>query len=151
MNLMALIAELGPWNWLILAAVLFTLEMFAPGIFLLWFGLAAALVGAIALSVPIAWQFQFVAFGVFSVISLLLARRFVLNKDKESDRPLLNKRAMQHVGRSYVLVEEISNGRGKVKIGDSLWPVEGPDMPAGQTVTVTGANGVTLLVEEKAA
>ena len=32
---------LGPWNWMILAAILFVLEVTAPGIFFMWFGLAA--------------------------------------------------------------------------------------------------------------
>ena len=37
---------LGPWNWMILAAILFVLEVMSPGIFLMWFGMAAAVTGA---------------------------------------------------------------------------------------------------------
>ena len=36
------IAALGAWSWMIAAAVLFVLELVAPGIFLMWFGVAAA-------------------------------------------------------------------------------------------------------------
>ena len=42
---MSILASLGPWNWMILAATLLVLEMLAPGIFLMWFGFAAALTG----------------------------------------------------------------------------------------------------------
>ena len=36
---------LGPWAWMILAAILFALEVMSPGIFLMWFGMAAAATG----------------------------------------------------------------------------------------------------------
>lgn len=38
-------------------------------------------------------------------------------------------------------------GRGKIKAGDSLWLVSGPDLPAGSQVRVTGQDGVVLRVE----
>ena len=41
------IVALGAWNWMILAAILFVLELLAPGIFLMWFGAAAAVTGLI--------------------------------------------------------------------------------------------------------
>ncbi len=142
-------AELGAWNWLILAALFFVLELFAPGIFLVWFGIAAAVVGVIALTVDIGWQLQFVLFAALALAAALLARRYLRSHEDETDRPLLNRRAEQHVGRSYVLAEAIENGRGKVKIGDTLWRVEGPDAPEGTRVTVTGADGTVLIVERE--
>ena len=33
---MQTILALGAWNWLILAAILFALELLSPGIFLMW-------------------------------------------------------------------------------------------------------------------
>ena len=33
----------GKWNWLILAAIFFVLELLAPGAFMLWLGLSALL------------------------------------------------------------------------------------------------------------
>jgi membrane protein implicated in regulation of membrane protease activity len=140
--------ELGAWNWLILAALFLALEIMAPGIFLVWFGIAAALVGVLALMVEIAWQWQLVLFAVLSVAAVYLAQKYLRGDGEEpSDRPLLNRRALQHVGKSYVLAEPIENGRGTVKIGDSLWRVEGPDAPQGKRVTVTGADGTVLQVK----
>jgi membrane protein implicated in regulation of membrane protease activity len=49
--------------------------------------------------------------------------------------------------RQFVLHEAIHEGRGKVKAGDSLWLVSGPDLPAGTRVRVTGQDGVILKVE----
>ncbi len=53
-----LLVSLGSWNWLIVAVILLLIELLAPGIFMLWLGLAAFLVGTITLvvAVPAAWQ-----------------------------------------------------------------------------------------------
>ena len=40
-----IIISLGPWNWLIAGMVLLGLELIAPGMFLLWLGIAALAVG----------------------------------------------------------------------------------------------------------
>ena len=64
-----------------------------------------------------------------------------------SDQPDLNRRAAQLVGRVLIVEEAIEGGRGKVRVGDTLWPVEGPDAPVGAEVRVTAAKATVLLVE----
>jgi hypothetical protein len=68
----------------------------------------------------------------------------------DSDLPDLNIRGQQYIGRSLVVEQAIQNGRGKVRVGDSLWAAEGPDTPAGARVTVTAARGTVLVVERAA-
>ena len=65
----------------------------------------------------------------------------------KSDQPNLNRPAAQLVGRVLILAEAIEGGRGKVRVGDTLWPAEGPDAPEGAEVRVTAANGTVLVVE----
>ncbi|KAB2915776.1 MAG: NfeD family protein [Hyphomicrobiaceae bacterium] len=65
-----------------------------------------------------------------------------------SDQPDLNRRTAQFVGRVLVLEEAIEGGRGKVRVGDTLWSAEGPDTPAGSRVRVTAVRGHLLVVEE---
>jgi hypothetical protein len=43
-----IVAKLGTWNWLILAVVLMGIETFAPGVFMLWLGIAALIVGLLS-------------------------------------------------------------------------------------------------------
>jgi len=50
------------------------------------------------------------------------------------------------IGRRVMVVEPIVNGRGKVKVGDSVWLVEGADCAVGSLVEVVGVQGVTLKV-----
>jgi len=141
---------LGSWSWFILAVLLFILETALPGVHFLWFGLAAVLVGVMALATDLAWPWQALAFGAIAVLMVFAVRRVSRIEAKEGDLSDLNARAQQYVGRSLVLAEAIENGRGKVRVGDSLWQAEGPDVPCGARVKVTAANGTVLVVEPSA-
>jgi len=148
---MQLLYTLGPWNWFILAVVLFILETMIPGVHFLWFGLAAVVVGFLALAIGVAWPWQVLAFGLISVLAVFWVRKYARPDMAISDLPDLNVRGQQYIGRSLVVEQAIQNGRGKVRVGDSTWVVEGPDAPAGARVTVTGAKGTVLVVERATA
>src|SRR3990170_5734186 len=143
---METLIALGAWNWMILAAILFVLELLAPGIFLMWFGLAAAVTGLIVFRYDVAWQWQLIWFCGLSLASVLVAAKYLRKHPLESERPLLNERAAQLIGQTFDLLDPIVNGRGSVKIGDSIWRVEGPDLPKGARITVVGADGTLLKV-----
>jgi membrane protein implicated in regulation of membrane protease activity len=64
----------------------------------------------------------------------------------KSDQPNLNRRGAQFVGLTVRVEEAIEHGRGKVRVGDTLWTAEGPDAPAGAEVRVTAADGPLLRV-----
>ncbi|GMU44521.1 MAG: NfeD family protein [Xanthomonadales bacterium] len=140
-----------PTEWIIAGLVLLLLEVFAPGAFLLWFGLAALVVGAAVWIVPVLpWQVQIVAFALLSTGALLGFRAWRSKRGPAPvDQPLLNKRTEQLVGRSFDLDEPIVNGRGKVKIGDALWTVVGEDLPVGTRIRVTGTREQMLVVERQ--
>jgi len=150
-SLYALFAGFGPWNWFILAVLLFILETVVPGVHFLWFGLAAVVVGMLALAIGFAWPWQVVAFGIISVLMVFWVRRFYRVEAAQTDLPDLNIRGQQYIGRSLVVEQAIQNGRGKVRVGDTLWAAEGPDTPAGTRVTVTAAKGTVLVVERASA
>ncbi|RUU74056.1 NfeD family protein, partial [Mesorhizobium sp. M7A.T.Ca.TU.009.01.3.1] len=61
-----IVSELGPWNWMVLGFILLVMEVIAPGIFMLWIGIAALIIGAVSLLVRDAgfwtWQVQVLAF-----------------------------------------------------------------------------------------
>jgi membrane protein implicated in regulation of membrane protease activity len=143
---METIIALGAWNWMILAAVLFVLELLSPGIFLMWFGVAAAVTGLIVFRYDVSWQWQLVWFCGLSLASVLLAAKYLRKHPLESERPLLNERAVQLIGQSFDLVDPIVNGRGSIHIGDSIWRVQGPELPKGARITVVGADGTLLKV-----
>jgi membrane protein implicated in regulation of membrane protease activity len=138
--------NLGGWNWFILAVVMLLLESMIPGIHFMWFGMAAVALGAITLFVPMSVPLQLVLFALIAIAMILLARRFWAPQTIKTDVPELNIRGHQYVGRTVTVEEAISNGRGKVRVGDTLWTAEGPDTPVGTKVKVTGVNGTVLVV-----
>lgn len=142
------ITELGPWVWMLLGFVLLTLEIFAPGVFLLWIGIAALLVGALSLQLwdwaSWTWHAQVLTFVVLSLASAYLGKRITNNSPENSDQPLLNQRGAQMIGRTATLTEAIREGRGRIKLGDTTWRVSGPDLPIGTQVRVVAAGDTDL-------
>jgi membrane protein implicated in regulation of membrane protease activity len=148
MSMVALLAQFGSWNWLLLAVALFALEAVVPGVHFVWFGLAASLVGLLALATDITWQWQLLAFAGFAIASVFVARRLARADARPSDTPDLNERGHQYVGRLVIVEEAIRGGRGKVRVGDTVWQAEGDDLPAGSRVRITGAHDTVLMVAE---
>ena len=133
--------------WGCIALGLIAAEVLAPGAFLLWLGIAAAVVAVVVLAfpdLPHLWQA-----ALFVGVSLALIpayRHFFRGADAVTDQPLLNRRSEQFVGQSFLLHSAIVRGVGRVQVGDALWTVNGPDLPAGARVRVTGADAMTLTV-----
>jgi membrane protein implicated in regulation of membrane protease activity len=136
------------WHWLILALVLAGIEMLTPGFFAIWLGGAALITGLVVLVVSsMSWEGQLILFAVLAVVSVLAWYRFGRRMQIATDDATLNRRGDALVGRTGDLVEPIVNGRGKVKIDDSVWRAEGRDAPIGTRMAVTGVQGAILQVE----
>ncbi len=146
-----IILELGPWSWWVLGLVLLAAEVVAPGVFLVWIGIAAILTGVVSLLLWEAgfwvWQLQLVFFAALSIAAVFAGRRLLARSGNVSDEPLLNQRGASLIGRTAVLTQPIAEGRGRIRLDDTTWSVEGPDLPAGTRVKVIGANGGRLTVE----
>ena len=150
--LAAFLFGIDHWHWWVLGVILLVGEMLAPGVFLLWMGIAAGITGIVVLLVPeMDWRYQFLLFAVLAVISVLAARFYLKRRPIETDRPALNRRGQQYVGRTFTLAEAVENGRGKLHVDDTMWRITGPDLAAGQQVEVVGVDGVLLQVAPVAA
>src|SRR5580700_8997368 len=142
------LAAIGIWNWFIAGALLLILEILAPGVFMLWLGLAALLVGLLSLAIDWSWQVQFVAFAAFAIAAIPLWRRLAVRGETPTDQPFLNRRADALIGRVVTLEKPIVDGSGTIAIGDTVWRVTGADIAAGRRVKVTGVDGTALHVSE---
>ena len=138
--------------WWILALLLIAGELLLPGYFLLWIGLAAAAMGVVLWVDPtLGLLAQAILFGLLAFASCVSYARWLrpgLERRAPGDERL-NRRAEQMIGQRYELVEPIVNGRGRVKIDDSVWSAEGDDAPDGAKVLVTGVRGAVLTVERR--
>lgn len=138
-----------PWLWSILAVILVAVEIMAPGVYFMWFGLAAGLVATVLWAgADLPWQGQGLLFAVFSIVTVVVGDRWVRRHPIKTDHPNLNRRAEQLIGQTYRLDDALINGAGKLAIGDSVWLVSGQDIPAGSIVRVVAVDGSVLRIEQ---
>lgn len=142
------LTTLDHWSWWVLALALFVIELAMPGVVFLWLALAASATGlAVWLLPDMGWQISFVMFAILSVIAIVIGRKVWRPGHMPSADPTLNKRAEQYIGQTFTLDTDLTNGRGRIHVGDSSWLANGPDLPAGSKVKVTAVNGSVLEVE----
>ena len=135
------------WFWLSLGLLLGVAELVAPGFFLMWLGLAALIVGGLDYFLPITVAYQVAMFAILSVLTVFAGKKFLQKNPIETEDANLNDRGARLTGEIVTVVEAITNGNGRVKVGDSVWSARGVDSAIGSRVRVTGADGAVLLVE----
>ena len=141
--------QLEFWHWLILAAALAGIEILTPGFFFIWLGGAALITSVVALVAPgLTWENQVLVFALLSAVSVLGWYRFRHRLVIKSDDMTLNRRGEQLLGRNATLSEPIVNGRGQIKIDDTVWRCEGDDLAAGTKVKVVALRGAIVAVEK---
>jgi membrane protein implicated in regulation of membrane protease activity len=142
------LASMTEWHWLILGIVLVVAEIAAPGTFLLWPGLAAIIVGLLNAIIPsLPWTYSIVIWAILSVLTIV---GFLFYRKKNPSNIIsntLNQRGSQYIGERYTLDKPIINGKGDMRVGDSVWKVVcTQDLPAGSVVIVTALEGTSLRV-----
>ena len=140
------------WSLLLVVAMLLALaELALPGVFLIWFATAAAATALVVLAIPVMpWWVILLVFALFSTISLMVGYRFYGAKAQRDDEAsLLNNRMALQIGRSGIVESAIKydGGVGRIKLGDTTWSARGPVLAKGDPVTVSGYDGLVLLVE----
>lgn len=138
----------GAWTWLVVGLVLIALEAMLPGIFFIWLGVAALLTGIVDWAFGWSWQTNLVVFAGLALLSCLAGWRLTRRKDQDfGAAPSLNRRSQALVGREFLLDRAIIAGEGRIRVGDSVWAVTGPELPAGAKIRVTRADGARISVE----
>ena len=146
--MLAFLDELGPWTWVIAGVILIILEGVAPGVFLVWFGIAALLTGLLDGAVGLSWQAATLTFGALALISVLVGRKLTGAGPKpDRSEKHLNEGADALIGKAFTLDRPIIAGEGWIRINDTVWRVLGPDAPENTRVRVTGVEGTRLIVQ----
>ncbi|HEY6084141.1 MAG TPA: NfeD family protein [Nitrospira sp.] len=136
------------WYWMVLGLILLGAEMTTPGgFYILFFGLAALLVGTLAGldAVQLDWL-QWLLFSVIAIVSLVLFRGPLLAR--------LNSGNVGHsdidsmVGEIAVPLEPLGAGdTGKAELRGTTWTAKNVGsvlLQKGQRVKVTRVEGLTL-------
>lgn len=142
------------WHWFILGLLLLIGEALGAAGFLLGTAVASLIMGIVvwiadASGILIPWYVQVFMGSVLAVVcSLLYWKKFRAEKTPD-ERPELNNRTMQLIGRRLVLAEDIEF-EGRVQIGDTFWKVRSSEsLKAGDNVEVIGADASTLEIEKR--
>lgn len=137
------------WYWLILGFVLLIGEAIIPGIFLLWWGLAAFIVGILnsIITIPAAWDW--IIFAALAVIASLAWWRYQHNKDQlEDPHTALNQRGIAMLGQQGIITDIQHNHIGRAHFGDTTWRIKGKNLQCGDIIKVISIDGITLQVEK---
>jgi membrane protein implicated in regulation of membrane protease activity len=147
MVLFDLFVQYGPWAWFVIGLILLALELVLPGGWFLWLGAGGILTGVLAFIPGLTWPWQVTIFGLMALAIVIGWTAFSRTHKPRTDRPLLNRRAYSYVGHEGVLDEPIVDGFGRIRLGDTIWRIAGPDLAAGQRVRIVDADGAVLKVE----
>jgi membrane protein implicated in regulation of membrane protease activity len=137
------------WYWAVFGVVLAVIEVAVPAMVCIWLAGAALGVAAITWRYSgLSWEHQALIFAVLAIGSVTLGRMAFAPATRSEPRDIrLNRRAENYIGRRLTLDAPIIDGRGRVKVDDTVWLVAGPDLPAGAHVQVTGTDNTVLRVE----
>jgi len=136
-------------GWMIIAVILIGLEFLAPGIYFMWVGFAALVVSGVTYLFPeLSWVIQTLMFSGLAVVFVLVGRKYIMEKENKSEDPTLNRRGSQYVGKTCEVAVDFKNGKGKIKIEDTLWTATGAkDFKVGSSVKIVAQDGTKFEVE----
>lgn len=138
------------WYWLLLGLLLLGAEMMTPGgFYILFFGLAALAVGAIAaLNLVQGDSAQWLLFSGIAVASLLVFRGPLLARMNAAEVKHPDVDSM--LGEIAIPIDTLAAGAvGKVELRGTTWSAKNTDastLNKGQRSKVTGMDGLTLLI-----
>lgn len=135
------------WLWMIAGVVMLTAEILLPGVFLVWIGIAAIVTGLFALLFGIGLAGQLGLFALYSVLAVMVGRRFYAVKVTDSAGHLLNDPSARLIGRRVTVVQAVDEDSGRVRLGDGEWSARGGPAQPGEHVRITGVEGNCLIVE----
>jgi membrane protein implicated in regulation of membrane protease activity len=141
------------WSWFLVGLALMAMEMLTPGgFFLLFFGLAALVVGALlafGLDLP-AWL-QWVLFPGLSIALLLLFRGPLLARMKAAEPRHRDVDSL--LGESATVLEDLPPGaQGKAELRGSAWTARNAGSSVllkGQRSRVKRVDGLTIWIAEE--
>lgn len=138
------------WHWIVLGLILVVSEIFAPLFIVLWFGVAAILVGLFDLMFATSFMTELFLWIILSVLFLMLWLKFfkdkTVSKSGQSDFTL---------GTNGIVIHEITpSQKGKVRfdapvLGSSEWfAIADEAIKEGEAIHIVDVNGQLLKVKK---
>jgi len=139
------------WFWFGVAIILFIIEIFTFTSFSLWIGIGALFTGVIAFLFPsLGLALQGFIFAIMAIVGVSIGYKYFRSQEIQKKRvnETLNRRGRQYIGRIFKVVEPIENGKGIIKVDDSIWIARCDiDLPVDSRVKVHNVEGNALIVK----
>lgn len=135
--------------WLAAIVIFAVAEALTQGLVSIWFA-GGALAGLIAAMMGASLTVQIIVFIAVSAILIVVLRKVAVKSFKN---PTTKTNLDRIVGQKVIISETVdsSTNSGKVTINDVEWKVKsenGEIIPSGETVKITGIEGVKLVVSK---
>jgi membrane protein implicated in regulation of membrane protease activity len=135
------------WLWICLGLFLLLAEALTPGGFYLFFvGIAAIIVGVMALAVQATW-IQIAFFAVLSAVFIVAFRKTLVERVRKTTR---QADTPEFIGETARAVEAIAAGKeGKIELRGTIWHARNSgtvDLPENAACTIVTREGIRLTV-----
>jgi membrane protein implicated in regulation of membrane protease activity len=137
-----------PVIWFLIGLALLLLELAVPGLIVIFFGVGAWIVAVCLLIFDMSLTAQLLVFGITSIVSLLLLRKFLRKrffKEVDSNEGSLDD---EFIGRIGIAETKLIAGKpGKISFKGTQWTaISDRDIDQGEQVKITGKDSITLKV-----
>ena len=137
--------------WFLVGLVLLIMEFAMPGLIIAFFGVGAWVVALVCLITDIGINTQLIIFIVFSVLSLLVLRRWLkgIFLGHTESRQDLTEDLKEFVGERAVVKEKITpKAGGRVEFHGTDWEANAnEEIAEGTVVEIVGKDNITLQVK----
>lgn len=137
--------------WIIAGVILIVLELVAPGLIIIFFGIGALLTGIVSWILPLSIQWQLAIFLFSSIVSLLVFRKYIKQKlFEKTEENSIDEFEEEFIGKQAVAVADFTNGAGRVSFKGTEWNARSEDaILAGELLTIIARESITLIVTNK--
>ena len=137
-------------SWLLLAVMLFIVELLSLSFFLLFFAVGAFVVGLLTIMMPLVYETQIILFLGVSIVTLLLFRAPIkawLNTRERRHKPTDNIEDV--LGREATVTQRIEPSKhGEVDLAGTRWKASAQvPIQEGTSVRVIDRANLLLIVE----
>ena len=137
--------------WLIVACVLFILELYTAGTLAIWFSIGACFAAVVCWFSPEAYALQIATFTIFS--ALFTAFGIHILKKSPSKKSSSPQRVYSILNKEAIVTKEINTakGIGQISVNGDIWSAKTKDpelvIPENSKVKVLEIDGVRAIVE----
>ena len=136
----------NPWVlWLVVGIVFLIIELMTTALVSIWF-VPAAIITCLLSFVIDGFLWQTAMFVVLSAVFMVICRKIYNKHIKKTDDVNKNEKI---IGKTATVAEDTNDITGRVLVGDIYWKAVSENsetISKGETVTIKGINGTTLVV-----